>query len=96
MALSAMLDGEETGLDAHSVEGHLSRCAACRAFASRLGDLNRFVRVREAEPVPDLTAAILAVARPTAPVRGDWIRYALLTVGLTMAVLAPPALPGLS
>ncbi len=91
-ALSARVDGEETGIDPASVEDHLVRCAPCRAFVGRLGDLNRVVRVREAEPVPDLTGRILAASRPAPPRSGDWIRYALLTIGLTMAVLSLPSL----
>ncbi len=64
------------------------------------------MRLRPAERVPDLTAAIMAkaqipaVARPSrrawtsgvvAP-RAEWARYALLVVGVTRLVLALPIL----
>ena len=50
------------GLDAHLD----TCCRACAAWSEELTTLHRMVRVREAEAVPDLTAAILAAA-PGAP-----------------------------
>lgn len=58
-ALSARLDGEAPGLDDADVDRHLRTCRACTAWADELDTLHRMVRVREAEQVPDLTAAIL-------------------------------------
>lgn len=96
-ALSARLDGEPLGIDEDLLDLHLGTCPACEAWAGELAALHRVVRVREAEPVPDLTAAILASA-PTSvesrwrsePVRGA--RWALFAVALTQLVLAGPAL----
>jgi predicted anti-sigma-YlaC factor YlaD len=48
--------------------------------------------VRPAEPVPDLSAAILAKARGPVGQPFEWARYALLTVALPQLVLALPAL----
>ena len=90
-AISARLDGEASAIEPEELEAHLSRCAACRAFATRADTLTRSVRVRPAEAVPNLTAMILAKA--PAPAR-LWPRYALLWVGLTQLVLALPALAG--
>jgi len=70
--LSARLDGEDPGLDPAELAAHLAGCPACTAHAAELDALHRAVRVREAEPVPDLTAAILAQAPAlggTAPAR---------------------------
>jgi predicted anti-sigma-YlaC factor YlaD len=94
-ALSARLDGEALppGLDDAAVAAHVDGCAACAAFAVGAADQHRALRVRMAEPVPDLTAAILAAtaeARPQ-PVR-EWARYGLLAVAATQLVLAIPAI----
>lgn len=100
-ALSARLDGEHPGLEAGVLDLHLGTCSACQGWVEELSALHRMVRVREAEPVPDLTAAILAATpapatRPSAtrwraePVSGA--RWALFAVALTQLVLAGPAL----
>ena len=96
-ALSARLDGEAPGLDDDTIDAHLDTCEACGAWAEELATLHRMVRVREAEVVPDLTAAILGIQ--PAPVRrsrlGETIspaRWALFVVALTQLVLAAPAL----
>jgi predicted anti-sigma-YlaC factor YlaD len=94
-AISASLDGEEPGLEQATVDGHVAGCAGCQAFADRAAALNRSVRVRSAEAVPDLTAAILDSA-PARQQVGEpvpaWARYGLLTVALTALVLAVPGL----
>jgi predicted anti-sigma-YlaC factor YlaD len=61
-ALSAALDHEDPGLPDHVVRQHLEGCRGCRAWADEVGVLHRLTRVRPAEPVPDLTAAIVAAA----------------------------------
>jgi predicted anti-sigma-YlaC factor YlaD len=95
-ALSADLDGvlDATGRD--EARTHLAGCAACRAHEVALGELHRAVRVRAAEPVPDLTASIMAkVQLPGRRSVPDWARYALLAVATTQLVLAlPPLLLG--
>jgi predicted anti-sigma-YlaC factor YlaD len=96
-ALSARLDDEDTGVaDAH-IDAHLSGCTACTAFAQQLGVLHRLTRVRAAEQVPDLSAAILAAtpapaARAPRPEPVSTARWALFVVALTQLVLAAPAL----
>ena len=99
-ALSARLDGESTDLDDDAVDAHVDTCRACAAWSEELHLLHRMVRVREAEPVPDLTAAILGAGREapvgarraprTEPV--SVARWALFVVALTQLVLAGPAL----
>ena len=94
-AVSARLDGEALppGFDDAAVDAHLVTCAACAAFAGGAAAQHRALRVRAADPVPDLTGPILAAVAPVAPrpVR-EWVRYALLAVAATQLVLALPAL----
>ena len=95
-ALSARIDGEDPGLGDQVLDDHLAGCSACAGWADDLSTLHRMVRVREAEPVPDLSAAILAgTPAPPRPSRlGERIsgaRWALFVVALTQLVLAAPA-----
>lgn len=104
-ALSARLDGEAAELPDALVDDHLTACRSCTAWADELATLHRMVRVRIAEPVPDLSAAIVESFVPStrgrrwAPSRrrkilGEPIsasRWALFVVGLTQLVLAGPA-----
>lgn len=101
-ALSARLDGEDPGLDERRLDQHVAGCASCSAWAEDLGLLHRLVRVQPAEPVPDLSAAIMARA-PRAPQGSTpwWspfserispARWALFALALTQLVLAGPAL----
>jgi predicted anti-sigma-YlaC factor YlaD len=89
-AISARLDGFDGGeLDAAAVDAHLATCPGCRSWSAEAERLHRFVRLRPAEPVPDLTGAILAAAPGApAPRRTEWARYVLLVVALTRLVLA--------
>jgi predicted anti-sigma-YlaC factor YlaD len=108
-ALSARLDGEDAGLPDGPVDRHLERCRACAAWAEELATLHRMGRVREAEAVPDLSAAILAAHQPAASRArraglaghrlglGEVIsgaRWALFVVAMSKLVLAAPALFG--
>ncbi len=54
--------------------------------------VHRAVRVRPAEPVPDLVASVLARAAVPTPGRGEWVRYALGVVAATNLLLGLPAL----
>ncbi len=63
-AVSARLDDEVLPVAVHDLDGHLASCRDCAQFADEIAALNRSVRVRPAEPVPDLTASILAAPRP--------------------------------
>lgn len=100
-AISAHLDDEPAALPPSAVELHVAGCAGCAAWTTRLQQLHRHVRVQAAEPVPDLTAAILDAAPRQAAVRRapgllgqpvSTARWALLTVALTQLVLAVPEL----
>src|SRR5262245_47497389 len=97
-AISAAADGEAAPLERSMIDAHVARCAGCAAFAGAVDQLDRRLRVRPAEPVPDLSVPILKAAgasradRPRAA--RVWPRYILLWVALTELVLAVPALLG--
>jgi predicted anti-sigma-YlaC factor YlaD len=61
-AISAELDGEVSPAEPAAMAAHLGRCAGCRSFAERAAYVTRLSRIRAAEPVPDLVAAVLAAA----------------------------------
>jgi predicted anti-sigma-YlaC factor YlaD len=93
-AISATLDGEDPGLDQATVDAHVDGCEACQGYTAGATALNRSVRVRSAEAVPDLTAAILGRRRtePQVVEPPAWARYGLLTVALTVLILSVPSL----
>jgi predicted anti-sigma-YlaC factor YlaD len=99
-AISTRLDGELPPLEDAALDAHLEGCVACQNHARALAGLHRSLRIRPAEPVPDLTAAIMAAtadhlpapARPAERPPVEWARYALFTVAFTQLVLALPLL----
>ncbi len=89
--ISAGLDGESTPDEDAQLEEHLRTCHACRAHQQALVPLRRRVRIRAAEPVPDLSETIVASVAPLyrlAGLRGA--RLALLVVGLVLLGLSIP------
>ncbi|MFC5289583.1 zf-HC2 domain-containing protein [Actinokineospora guangxiensis] len=68
-ALSARIDGEAGPVPPAEVDAHLADCPACTAWLAKAEVVSRRMRVREAVPAPDLTAAVLAALPPqrTAP-----------------------------
>ncbi len=91
-ALSARADGEAGSDDLALVDDHLSGCVSCRSFAVDMEHVDRMVRIRPAEPVPSLVAAVTARSRPARLGRGGWIRPALAWVAVVMLVQSIPAL----
>jgi predicted anti-sigma-YlaC factor YlaD len=95
-ALSALLDGEAAPLPETEVRAHVDGCAACTGFVAASEGLSRRVRVAEAEPVPDLTASILAAVSPPdvarTRARFEQLRALLVLVGVVQLVLAVPVL----
>jgi predicted anti-sigma-YlaC factor YlaD len=94
-AISALLDNEDPGIDPTLVQAHLAHCPACRADTTQASRLQRWLRLRPAEPVPDLTPAILARIGPTEPGPGQGaqreVRIALAVLAGLVAVLPLPA-----
>jgi len=99
--VSARLDGEPAGALAAAAEKHLSGCAACRGWARDAEVLGRRLRLRPADPVPDLSSAVVTAARDRYlvgrrghPGRG-WgtaVRVGLVIVGSALFGLAVPEL----
>jgi predicted anti-sigma-YlaC factor YlaD len=94
-AISARLDGEDTGVDPTDLAAHLERCAACRAFARDAAAMHRDVRLARAPAVPDLTAPILASLRSDDRPYPSHERALRLTLALVAAVMIVAALPAL-
>lgn len=90
--ISAAADGEASVEERAVVDHHLDDCVSCRAFATRLARLDRQVRIRSAEAVPDLVASVTARVRPAQLGRGGWIRPALAWVAAIMLVQSVPML----
>jgi predicted anti-sigma-YlaC factor YlaD len=65
--LSADLDGELDELDRPAMDAHVADCPGCAAFGAAAADAHRSVRLSAADPVPDLTASILATNPTPAP-----------------------------
>jgi predicted anti-sigma-YlaC factor YlaD len=97
--ISASLDGEASAEDVAAAEAHLAVCAQCRAWALQAERLGRRLRVRIADPVPDLSSAVVAGAddlrHQRRAARGRTaIRVALLGVAVAQLILALPGLGG--
>ena len=90
--LSAVTDGETTSEETTAVAQHVEHCSACRSYSERLDVLDRQIRIRPAEPVPDLVSAVTARARPARLGRGGWLRPALAWIALVMFAQSIPAL----
>jgi predicted anti-sigma-YlaC factor YlaD len=91
--LSARLDGEATADELAVLDRHLASCGACADFAAALVGLDRTTRLIPAEPVPDLTAAVMAASAPAIhdPQR-EAARWSLVVVALAQLVVALPSL----
>ena len=90
--LSAALDGEAGADETSAADAHAATCVACQAYTGRLARLERSIRVRPAEPVPDLVGVVVARARPARLGRGGWLRPALAWVAVVMLAQSLPGL----
>jgi predicted anti-sigma-YlaC factor YlaD len=93
--VSARLDGETSLFDNAALDEHLAGCPGCTFFSAQATRLHRLARLRPAEPVPDLTSAILRQAVTPAPKR--WTaragaRLALAWMAVVQLTFAIPAL----
>lgn len=91
--LSARLDGEATADELAVLDRHLASCPSCTGFAASLTAMDRTTRLIPAEPVPDLTAAVMA-ANPQAgrDPRREAARWSLVVVAVAQLLLALPEL----
>jgi len=88
--MSARLDNEDPGVDPAQLDAHLSTCAPCRAHEADVLDLHRLVRLRAAEPVPDLTDRVMASVSHSTDRRIavlPAVRGALAVVGAIMVIV---------
>lgn len=91
--LSARSDGEATEDEVAVLERHLASCTECSDFARSLEGVDRLTRLIPAEPVPDLTAVVMAAATPAVrDPRREAARWSLAIVALTELLLALPSL----
>jgi predicted anti-sigma-YlaC factor YlaD len=95
-SVSARLDGEEPGLPDSAIDTHLLGCAGCAAWCAAAQRVTRLARVAPAEPVPDLSAAVLAAARPLRRIQpGELlVRAGLALLAVAQVLLAWPSLAG--
>jgi predicted anti-sigma-YlaC factor YlaD len=75
--LSDALDDRLDDADRAALDTHVGTCVDCRAHRDALADQHRWLRLRAAEEIPDLSERILARAHPPHRGRSDWICYAL-------------------
>ena len=68
-SLSARLDGELHGSEAVAADEHVAGCTRCRTFLARAERVRAAVRIRPAEPVPDLVARIVGQLDAVTPAR---------------------------
>ena len=90
-AISARLDGEDSGIDGATLAGHLATCSGCRNWEADVVGLTRSVRVASADPIPDLTPSILAaIGREPVHSRLDPtpLRWGLVAVAAVQFVFA--------
>ena len=90
--LSADLDGQAGAFEVRAAKLHRDSCGSCSAWFDDVSLLQRRVRVRSAESVPDLSSVILERSHPPRPGRGEWVRYSLVVIALTQLVIALPDL----
>ncbi len=90
--MSAALDGEAAAAERRRLDAHLVHCVDCDALADRLVGLDRRVRVRRADAVPDLVPIVTARVRPARLGRGGWIRPSLVWVSIVLFAQSLPAL----
>ena len=91
-AISARLDGEDLPAPAPALDAHLSACSECRAFEASATSMHRRLRLRSAEPVPDLSASIVSAIEPLDDGRVSGLRAGLAAVAVVQILIALPAL----
>lgn len=82
--LSVVADGEAALDERAALDAHLDGCATCTAMAERFATMDRRIRLRPAEPVPDLVLAVTSRVRPAVLGRGGWMRPGLAWVAIVL------------
>lgn len=82
-AVSALVDGEDPGVDHRLLLAHVTDCAECKSAWDRLERLRRAVRVMPAEPMPDMSGRVMkAVAFADRASRWLVVRVLLAAIAL--------------
>lgn len=89
-AASARIDGETANIPDEQLAAHLTGCAECARWYDGAGRITRLIRIGPAEPVPDLTEAILAASGPAR--RRIRPGELLLRIGIAAAAISQAAL----
>lgn len=61
-AISAVIDGEDPGIDERMIDAHVARCASCRAFRDSMQGVRRRMVVREVTATPDASRRVAKLA----------------------------------
>ncbi len=99
LAISARMDGEAVDRrSADDLDDHVASCEGCKAFASEAERVRAAVRIRAAEPVPDLVSRIVGeletlTPRPRRPVR-RWQRSMPVAAALVAGAVIGSVLVG--
>lgn len=83
--LSAGLDEETTALEQEAADIHLAACAECTTWFASAVSVTRATRLGPAEPVPDLTAAILSGSPAVEPAPDP---LPVVRIGLALVAVA--------
>jgi predicted anti-sigma-YlaC factor YlaD len=92
-AISAMVDGEEPGVDPRLVEAHLRSCAACRQFRTVAENTRRISSVTVAPEMPDMSRRVTRLVA-LADRASSWslARAVLAVVAIQILVFSIPDL----
>ena len=91
-AISASVDGEDPGIDAHLIETHLARCPSCLAHQEGVHQLRRTM-VGPAAAMPDLSVRVSRLNAAADRARHPFVlRGVLVVVALEVIAVAVPAL----
>src|SRR5690606_26613255 len=88
-AISALVDGEDAGIDPQRVEAHVAGCADCAEYRATAEAVRRQLRVATAVPAPDASRRIarLAAAADRSTSRRA-VRLVLVVVAVEIMVLS--------
>jgi predicted anti-sigma-YlaC factor YlaD len=93
-AISARIDGEDTGIPIDALDAHLADCAACRAWQHRAHEVTRRVRIGGPVLARDLTSGVLAAvaAAPAGRALRRAQRAGLAAVAMAQLAVTVPLL----
>jgi predicted anti-sigma-YlaC factor YlaD len=92
-AISAIVDGEEAGIDDRLVAAHVDRCPACRSYQELIGSSRGIVRIGEPAAMSDLSKRVSKLTAAADRVaRWSVLRIMLAVVAVQVIAFALPAL----